>query len=115
MARDSYPTFPPPATFSRQLLETKAKAHFGEAWEKVMATLDAKVDRSHISDWPEWRRTMFKLDCLFLAGWDERALDEMLRTLDDDYRMVVWAAEEQAEDWIEWLNRPELVARASRD
>jgi hypothetical protein len=104
------PPFPPSSTFTRALLEAKARAHFPESWSQVLAILDTEVDNSHIRDWPEWQRTMYKLDCLFLAGNTEEALVDEVRTLGDDYRTVIWAAEDKPERWLAWLATPNQVS-----
>jgi len=98
------PPFPPAGRFSRELLEVKARRVFPDAWQHALDLMDAVVDSSHIKAWPEWRRTMYKLDCLYLVEKDKEPLEFYLKTLDDDYRLVIWWAEDKPEEWLAWLD-----------
>lgn len=107
---EDLPPYPDESVFSQELLEAKAKAHFGEAWREVVVYLEGELATSHIAHWPAWRRRMYMLACIYLSGPKKAELSGQVRTLDDDYRTVVWAAEEDPHAWIAWLSSPHSVS-----
>lgn len=108
---EDLPPYPDESVFSEELLEAKARAHFGESWREVVVYLEGEIASSHITHWPAWRKRMFALACIYLSGPNQEGVAEQVRTLDDDYRTVVWAAEEDPHGWIVWLNAPDAVSK----